>query len=185
MSKTKLTGTILFILALTIFLFSMEKVSASNVNNEMSHIFGKIQDLQLQPVKDVQVQLIAGENSDSEILGSTTTQTDGSYSLQVPHPVPEQIKLHFLRPHFQDKLISIKPADTKQLQQGNSVSFPIVTLEREITPAFWIAALIFVIVLILIATGFLHNTLAAFAGASLLLAISYLGKPFISDLYIF
>ncbi len=185
MAKTKLTGTLLFILALTIFLFSMEKVSASNVNNEISHVFGKIQDLQLQPVKDVQVQLISGDKSDFVILSSTTTQADGSYAVQVPDPFPEQLKLYFLRPHFQDKLTSIKPADIKQLQLGNSVSFPLVTLEREITPAFWISALIFVVVLILIATGFLHNTLAAFAGASLLLAISYLGKPFLSELYIF
>ena len=185
MAKTKLAGTILFILALTIILFSMENASAADVNSEFSYIFGKIQDAQFQPVKGVEVSLVSGLDSDIETLSSALTQEDGSYAINVPIPIPEQSKLLFSRHHFQQTINNIPAADIKQLQLGNSVSFPLVTLEREITPAFWIAALIFVIVLFLIATGFLHNTLAALAGASALLAISYLGSPFLPDLYIF
>ncbi|HDD61647.1 MAG: citrate transporter [Chloroflexota bacterium] len=185
MAKTRLAGTILFILALAIFLFSMENVSAADVNNGFSYIFGKIQDAQLQPVEGVEVSLVSGVNSNLETLSSALTQADGSYAIKVPLLVPKQARLNFSRHHFQQKIVSIPPEDLTQLQLGNSVSFPLVTLEREITPAFWIAALIFVIVLVLIATGFLHNTLAAFAGASVLLAISYLGSPFFPDLYIF
>ena len=185
MAKTRLAGTILFILALAIFLFSMENVSAADVNNGFSYIFGKIQDAQLQPVEGVKVSLVSGVDSNLETLSSALTQADGSYAVEVPLLVPKQARLNFSRHHFQQKIDSIPPDDLTQLQLGNSVSFPLVTLEREITPAFWIAALIFVIVLVLIATGFLHNTLAAFAGASALLAISYLGSPFFPDLYIF
>jgi len=185
LAKTRLAGTILFILALAIFLFSMENVSAADVNNGFSYIFGKIQDAQLQPVEGVEVSLVSGVNSNLETLSSALTQADGSYAIKVPLLVPKQARLNFSRHHFQQKIVSIPPEDLTQLQLGNSVSFPLVTLEREITPAFWIAALIFVIVLVLIATGFLHNTLAAFAGASVLLAISYLGSPFFPDLYIF
>ena len=185
MAKTRLAGTILFILALAIFLFSMENVSAADVNNGFSYIFGKIQDAQLQPVEGVEVSLVSGVNSNLETLSSALTQADGSYAIKVPLLVPKQARLNFSRHHFQQKIVSIPPEDLTQLQLGNSVSFPLVTLEREITPAFWIASLIFVIVLVLIATGFLHNTLAAFAGASVLLAISYLGSPFFPDLYIF
>jgi len=184
-AKNKLAGTILFILALTIFLFSMENVSAADLNNGFSYIFGKIQDAQLQPVKGVEVNLLSGPGSDNEILSTAIAQADGSYAIKVPLQVSDQAQLLFSRHHFQQKVVGIPAADLVQLQQGNSVSHPLVTLEREITPAFWIAAVIFVIVLVLIATGFLHNTLAAFAGASALLAISYLGSPFLPDLYIF
>ncbi len=58
-------------------------------------------------------------------------------------------------------------------------------MEREVTAAFWIAGFVFILVLILIASGYLHNTLAAFAGASFLLAISYLGNPISHTLFIF
>lgn len=185
MAKTKVAGTILLIAALALFLGSMEKVSAADVNTDISYIFGKIQDSQLQPVKGVEVSLITSDEPDSETPHSTVTQADGSYAIKVPIPVPEQAKLRFSRHHFQQKVNSISADDLIQLQKGNSVSLPLVTLEREITPAFWIAALVFVAVLFLIATGFLHNTLAAFAGASAVLAISYLGSPVLPDLYIF
>ncbi len=178
MGKTKFTGIILFLLALIIFLFSMENASAADINSDFSHIFGKIQDAQLQPVQGVEVNLVSDRDSDIKILSSAISQEDGSFAIKVPIPIPEQIELVFFRHHFQQKNTSISTDDIKQLQLGNSISFPLVTLEREITPAFWIAAVVFVIVLFLIAAGFLHNTLAAFAGASALFAISYLGSPF-------
>ena len=185
MSKTKLAGIILFTLAAIIFIFSMEYAFAAELNTDSACIFGKIQDSQLQPVKGVEVMLISGTDPDADVLNSTFTQEDGSYSIIAPVPVPHQASLLYSRHHFEQKIKVIPPQDIEQLEIGNSVSFPLVTIEREITPAFWIAALIFVIVLILIATGFLHNTLAAFAGASVLLAISYLGSPFFPNLYIF
>jgi len=163
----------------------MENVSAADPNKEYSYIFGKIQDTQNQPVKGVEVSLVSSVDSDDKVLISTLTQADGSYSINVPLPIPEQTELQFSRPHFQQQINAIPSDLIKQLRLGNSVLFPLVTLDRDVTPAFWIAAAIFVVVLILIATGFLHNTLAAFAGASALLAISYLGSPFLPDLYIF
>ena len=101
MAKTKVAGTILFILALTIFLFSMENVTAADINSEFSYIFGKIQDAQLQPVKGVKVSLVSGIDSDHETLSSALTQEDGSYAIKVPIPIPEQSKLLFSRHHFQ------------------------------------------------------------------------------------
>jgi len=65
------------------------------------------------------------------------------------------------------------------------VTIPALQLQRKVTLAFWVASVIFVAVLALIATGFLHNALATFAGASLVLAISYLGPPLNEGLFIF
>jgi Na+/H+ antiporter NhaD/arsenite permease-like protein len=163
----------------------MEYASAADLNNQSAYIFGKIEDTQLQPVKDVQVKIILGTDPETEPLSSTITQEDGSFVIIAPDPVPQQASLIFSRHHFEQKISIIPNDDIEELEKGNSISFPLVTIERKITPAFWIAALVFIIVLILIATGFLHNTLAAFAGASALLAISYLGSPFFPNLYIF
>lgn len=100
MAKSKLAGTILFILALAIFLFSMENVSAANVNNGFSYIFGKIQDAQLQPVEGVEVSLVSGVDSGIEILSTAIAQADGSYAIKIPIQVPEQAKLQFSRHHL-------------------------------------------------------------------------------------
>lgn len=62
---------------------------------------------------------------------------------------------------------------------------PEVVLARKITPAFWIATFIFIGILLLIATGTLHNTLAALLGMAVVLGVSYLGRPIYEGLFIF
>ncbi len=47
------------------------------------------------------------------------------------------------------------------------------TLGRAITPAFWIAAIVLLAVYVIIAGEFMHRTLAAFLGASLVMFVSY------------
>jgi Na+/H+ antiporter NhaD/arsenite permease-like protein len=48
-----------------------------------------------------------------------------------------------------------------------------VTLERQVTPAFWLATLILLAIYVIIALEWLHRTLAALLGATLILFISY------------
>jgi Na+/H+ antiporter NhaD/arsenite permease-like protein len=52
------------------------------------------------------------------------------------------------------------------------------TLQRQITPAFWIATAILLLVYVLIALEWMHRTLAALLGAALLLFISYTAGTF-------
>ena len=56
---------------------------------------------------------------------------------------------------------------------------------RQITASFWIATLVFIGMLLLIAFGKLHNTLAALLGMSVIFAVSYLGRPISDELFIF
>jgi Na+/H+ antiporter NhaD/arsenite permease-like protein len=184
-TRTKLAGIILLITALAIFLFSLESPAAAQTDPQNTFVFGKIQDPQRQPVKGAQIKLISLSDPEAAPLATGTTQADGSYTIQVPRPVPAEIQLSYSRAHFKEKFILIPTSERDLLEQGTSISIPLDTLEREITTAFWLAALAFLAVLFLIATGFLHNTLASLAGASLLLAISYLGRPFWPSLYIF
>ena len=173
----------LLLLAVTSVLLSLEKVSAAQELSSQPWILGSIQDSLNQPVKDVNIYLIA--DSEPEAIAVVKTQLDGRFAVQVPELFPDQLSLHLDRPHFQQIDFNLKENDLSSLKSGNSIALPTFTLEREITAAFWVAGIVFIVVLVLIATGFLHNTMAAFAGASLLLAVSYLGEPITKTLHIF
>ena len=173
----------LLLLAVTSVLLSLEKVSAAQELSSQPWILGSIQDSLNQPVKDVNIYLIA--DSEPEAIAVVKTQLDGRFAVQVPELFPDQLSLHLDRPHFQQIDFNLKENDLNSLKSGNSIALPTFTLEREITAAFWVAGIVFIVVLVLIATGFLHNTMAAFAGASLLLAVSYLGEPITKTLHIF
>jgi Na+/H+ antiporter NhaD/arsenite permease-like protein len=53
-----------------------------------------------------------------------------------------------------------------------------LSLKRQLTPAFWIAAAVLLLVYVLIAAEVMHRTLAAFLGAAIVLFISYTAGTF-------
>ena len=146
-------------------------------------ITGLVIDSQDQPVESVLVTL---STADSEaVLSETETQADGRFALPVPEIIPAGLLIHFDRPHFAETELALSPEAVEALQTGESIVLPDTVLPRQTSAAFWIATAIFVIMLVLIATGVLHNTLAALLGASLVFLVSYLGSPLSENLYIF
>lgn len=146
-------------------------------------ISGSLFDQQNQPIKAAQVSLKSEDLQTS--LAETQSQPSGVFALQAPIGIPDNLYLHIQRPHFKDLEFHFSSEHIQQLRNGKTVILPDLTMTRIINAAFWIAALIFVVVLILIATGRLHNTLAALVGASLIYLVSYLGHPIDESLYIF
>ncbi|MBN1660488.1 MAG: carboxypeptidase regulatory-like domain-containing protein [Anaerolineae bacterium] len=145
-------------------------------------ITGQVDDTQNTPVAKANVQLLtAGQ----EVLSEVMTQADGRYVLPVPAPVPNTLAIHIDRPHFEETVIELDAAEVRTLQLGESLVMPDTVLPRTITVAFWIAAAIFVGMLLIVASGKVHTTLAALAGASLVFAVSYLGHPISKVLFIF
>jgi Na+/H+ antiporter NhaD/arsenite permease-like protein len=144
---------------------------------------GRIRDAQEQPVFDATITAYSG----NDILAEGVSQEDGRYTLLLVagDPIPDQIAIHVERHHFGTAVYEIKTRDIQNLQQSNLLHIPIITLERHITPGFWIATLVFVGMLALIALGKLHNTLAALLGTTLIFAVSYLGTPLYEGFYIF
>ncbi|MBW8011948.1 MAG: ArsB/NhaD family transporter [Chloroflexi bacterium] len=147
------------------------------------YIIGIIFDEQGQQIVDAEVSLIS--NVDSEPLSKTNTQPDGRYNLEVTDRIPDFLSIHIERPHFEKVTLELNQAQIQSLRSGETLSIEDTVLLRRINPAFWIASVIFVIVLVLIATGKLHNTLAAMLGMSLLFIISYIGGYINEDLFIF
>jgi Na+/H+ antiporter NhaD/arsenite permease-like protein len=180
--KQKALLTIIAIMiALSVVPFS-QQAAAQEIDGAL-YIYGQVEDNQFQSVQDVEVSLI--RTGSQEVLGTTLTQADGRFALPISLPLNNDLEIHYHRTHFKDVILPLPDLALDTLRDKYSVTLPMITMDREITLAFWVAATVFIVVLILIASGFLHNTLAAFAGASALLAISYLGKPLTPDLYIF
>ncbi len=144
---------------------------------------GRIRDIQEQPVFDAHITAYSGD----DILAEAVSQEDGRYTLLLVagDSIPDQMTIRVGRHHFSEAVYEIKTRDIEGLQQSNLLHIPIITLERHITPGFWIATLVFVGMLALIALGKLHNTLAALLGTSLIFAFSYLGPPLYEGFYIF
>jgi Na+/H+ antiporter NhaD/arsenite permease-like protein len=146
-------------------------------------ITGSVFDHQGQPVSGATVTIQAGE-SDSP-LSEAITQPDGRYALPVPEVISDTLSVHIERAHFKAMSIDLRAATLEDLRNGETVTLEDTILIHKVNLAFWIATLIFVAVLVLIATGRLHNTLSALVGVTLIFAISYLGHPLSENLFIF
>ena len=146
-------------------------------------ITGLVYDPQGQGVEGVEVRALGPEQGD--VLATGMTQADGRYTLDVPDNVPESLSLHLSRAHFGETQIDLDPASIEALKSGQTAVLPDTTLPRSIGLAFWVATAVFAVVLITIALGKLHNTLAALAGATLILGISYLSHVTFEGLFVF
>jgi Na+/H+ antiporter NhaD/arsenite permease-like protein len=146
-------------------------------------VTGVLYDRQGQPVTGAQVTLSTGTEATS--IAQATSQPDGRYALPLSGQIPASLLLHIERAHFKATGIDLSAAEIQALRDGESVDLPDVTLLRRVSLAFWVATLVFVAMLVLIATGKLHNTMAALLGASLIFAVSYLGPLLAADLFIF
>lgn len=153
---------------------------------------GTVLDGQRQPVQGatVAVQSPGGsgqvfDNGEEVGANQAVTQADGRYLLSIPEELHGDEFLIIRRTHFQTVEVQLTPAVVEKLNRGEAVYLEDVVLLRQLSLAFWIATLIFVVVLALIALGWLHNTLSALMGAALIFAVSYLGPLVRSDLFIF
>jgi Na+/H+ antiporter NhaD/arsenite permease-like protein len=146
-------------------------------------VTGRIIDRQDQPVQDAEITIHAGE--ESQVIAEAVSQPDGSYALSLPSNFSTNLVLTVHRAHFKDTNLFLESIDIENLKNGQPVVMPEIMLLRRINLAFWISTLVFIAVLVLIATGKLHNTLSALTGAAVIFAISYLGHPISENLYIF
>ena len=150
---------------------------------EGSSVTGRVLDSLGEPVHDAEVFALAGEPE--MMVAETTTQQDGSFLLDLPQQDYEAVQIEISRPHFEGQEIVLEPGLVAQLDAGQPVRLEDVALERRITAGFWVAALSFLLVLVLIALERLHKTTAALLGVALVLGTSYVGGALSPDLFIF
>ncbi|MEW6716515.1 MAG: SLC13 family permease [Chloroflexota bacterium] len=146
-------------------------------------IIGTIYDSQGNPIEGVSV--IAHASQASNTLAEAETQSNGIFSLELPEELPPNLSLTIERAHFKSEEVPIQTSDLSTLKNGGIIALPEIILDRHIGIAFWVATVIFIIMLVLIASEKFHNTLAALLGVTLVFVVSYLGRSVSESLYIY
>jgi len=151
-------------------------------DTEKTVITGRLLDPHGEPVEGAKVSLVlAGE---SNPLVETDSQPDGTFALFWDEPITRSFTLDIRRHHFETIHWHSTTDDLKTLRREGSLHVPDQTLPRTIGPAFWIATLLFVVILLLIAMEKLHNTLAVLLSVSIIFIVTYIGGTFRESLYI-
>lgn len=145
-------------------------------------VSGSLLDPQGQPVSGAHVS--AEAPGQTEPLSEAESQDDGAWTLSLT-TAPDDLTLVFERPHFEPTSVALDADALADLNVTGTYNMGELTLERMITPAFWAATLIFVVVLLLIAFEKLHSTTAALAGLSAIFTLTFIGEAFDERFYIF
>ncbi len=145
-------------------------------------VAGSVKNAQGKGVKDVVVKLTVNGRplSPPGMEGEVRTGASGSFAAAFMLPAGAltgvEVQVEAAKPAWR----TVGPLPVKLLAggvdgSGNRLLFAPVhlVLERQVTPAFWLATLILLLVYVLIALDWLHRTLAALLGATLMLFISY------------
>lgn len=146
-------------------------------------ITGQLLDSQGQPVQEATIT--ARLPDEEEALAEAESQEDGSWTLEIAEVTEGELLLEVERSHFNSQSIILGREALEELNTFGVYSVGTVTMERRITIGFWVATLVFVAILLLIAFEALHSTTAALAGASIIFLVSYIGGAFNPDLFIF
>jgi len=171
------------VVCLLILLMDVGTQSGHAIQEGNFIVAGQLNDSLGQSVRNAHITGLNAESKD--ILEETESRTDGSWSLQL-ESIPEQgLEILVERPHFLPQSIPLSQESLTSLGDNGIYRIDALELERKIDSSFWIATLIFIAVLLLIAFEFLHSATAALAGISLILLVSYVGGAFNPSLTIF
>jgi Na+/H+ antiporter NhaD/arsenite permease-like protein len=146
-------------------------------------IIGRLVDPQGEPVRGADVRVYV--NSDQEPLAAAQSQADGVFLLDLSFRPINKLRVEITRPHFQAIAWSAAPQDLESLSEGATLRLPDMIMGRRITAGFWVAALAFASFVILVASGRLHNTMAALLALAIILGVSLVGRALDPDLFIF
>jgi len=180
---TRFWGIWMVLLLVAALLLFHPHAGAAQVTDSGWLITGFIHDKQGTAVQGAQVVLLA--KGVAAPLAETVTQPDGRFTLVLVERPSSDLSIAVTREHFKEADLPLDAAASQTLLDSGSLFLPEITLLRRVSLSFWIATLVFVGMLILIALGKLHNTLAALLSATVLFAFSYLGRPISQELYIF
>lgn len=145
-------------------------------------ITGRLIDSQGQPVEAANVR--AFEGNQVEPLAEVESQDDGTWSLLLPSVPQDKLEVHIQRAHFEEQSLGLGAEQLDIVRETGSYSLAEILLVRRITPGFWAAAIIFVVVLLLIAFEKLHNTTAALFGLSAVFLVTFVGEAVAPGFYI-
>jgi len=146
-------------------------------------ITGQLNDSLGQPVEGAHIT--ASVSGNDQPLTETESRDDGSWSLQLNSVPSANLMIQIERPHYVSQTVILGQAKLTELKNTSIYRTEASTLERKIDGGFWVATVVFLAVLLLIAFEFLHSATAALAGISVIMLVSYVGGAFHPTLTIF
>jgi len=156
-------------------------------------VSGVVADAQGKGVKEVGVELLVNDKHVAPAGRDEHLETGGKGAFVGRYTLPQgalteaQVKIRVVKPSWQTRdSEALKVLDGGTDAAGNRLfqAQADLTLKRQITSGFWIASIVLLVVYVLIAAEWMHRTLAAFLGASLILFISYTAGTFDKNYFI-
>jgi|UniRef100_A0A7C3Z787 Na+/H+ antiporter NhaD/arsenite permease-like protein len=148
---------------------------------------GMIKNPQGEGVRDVEIEVLVNgkpvkpEAEDRHFATGAKGSFFGEFFLPVGTLPAAKVEVRAHKPGWQElppTQVEVFPAGVDKQGRQLFKASEDFTLKRQITPAFWIAAAILLLVYVIIALEWMHRTLAALLGAALVLFISYTAGTF-------
>jgi Na+/H+ antiporter NhaD/arsenite permease-like protein len=156
-------------------------------------VSGVIEDAQGKGVKEVEIELLVNGRPVKPLGRDDRLETGSKGSFVGRYRLPQgalpeaRVQIRAVKPSWQTRESeALKVLDAGADKTGDRLfqSQATLNLKRQITPAFWIAAMVLLLVYILIASEAMHRTLAAFLGAAVILFITYTAGTFDKNYFI-
>jgi len=170
---------VLILVALTAWAGLVSPVSG---DGDQLVITGRLLDSHGEPVAGAEVAVRSRDLPAP--VAVARSQPDGTFTLLIPRTVSSSFKVDVRRPHFESVEWQLSAAQIETLRQVGALHLPDQQLTRTVGPGFWIAVLVFVGILLLIATEKMHNTMAVLLGMTIIFFSTYVGGTFFASLYI-
>ena len=146
-------------------------------------LLGYVVNAQRQAVANTDVAVYF--DGESTPVATAQSHEDGLWEVFLPGLPEKTVRVGFSNPHYRANPIEFDAAQIASLKEGESINLGEVIVKNRYAPGFWVAALTFLGVLVIIALERLPNATAALLGVSVVFGATFIGGKFMPDLYIF
>ncbi|RJR47914.1 MAG: citrate transporter [Deltaproteobacteria bacterium] len=177
-----LSAYILIFLVAAVFLGNSAALPASAPGGDRLAVSGMVTDSMGKGLKEVEVGvLVDGRHvkpvgKDAEIVTGKPGGFVADFILPAGTLPKAKVEVKAAKPSWKPiPATAVKVVEAGADAQGNRIfqANQNLSLQRTITPAFWIASIVLLLVYVVISFEWMHRTLAAFLGAAFILFVSY------------
>ena len=182
----RLSASLLWIVSIAIILALCLMIRTTMAQEDSSGHFsitGQLVDTQGQPIAGAEIVLSPAADG-HEPLAVAESQENGTWALELAEAPQRPVMVVIERPHFATISFALDGEQMAQLAANQTISLGDVELARRMTAGFWVATIIFIAMLALIALERLHSTVAALVGLSAVFLVTFIGGQIHPDLYI-
>ncbi len=182
-----------------------DSVNAGQTGQTVKVLFtGKVETLHKEPIPEVSIKILvngkeqplllkeADDNlhtkpvyaPDNEVLSSSNGEYTAILFLPAASLTSANFKIHIAKPSYVTRDIGVQGFTNLKDNPVEYIHYENLYPQRHVGPAFYISALVLILIYVLISLDVFHRTLVALLGASVLLFVSYIFGHFDSSYHI-